>query len=221
MQSTGPWKTVVLEGQTLVRELLAKAIADDARFELVGEAGDGTTGREVIRRRRPNLVVVDLQMMGIDGLELIRGLRRELPRVRTLALAATPSPLMLNRAREVGVHGMVERDQSLEVFLEALGEIGEGRRYFAAEHRRTYERLQSDPQSFPKFLTGREQDILRYVVEGRTSKDIAERLDLSPRSVETFRYRLMRKLGVRNLAALIEFAFRSGLMRGESGSSPT
>lgn len=210
---------MVLEGQTLVRELLAKAISGDGRFDLVGDAGDGESGRESVRELRPDLAVIDLQMAGIDALEFVRWLRKEQPRVRVLALSTPPPPLLLNRIREMGVNGLVEKDQPLEVFLEAMGEVGAGRRYFAAEHCRTYERLRMDPQSFPKILTGREQDILRYVVEGWTSRDIAERLELSPRSVETFRYRLMRKLGVRNLAALIEFAFRTGMAISRPGKT--
>lgn len=211
-----PWRTVLLESQTLVRELLAKVIAGDARFVLVGDASDGASGRESVRKLRPDLAVIDLQMAGIDALEFVRWMRKEQPRVRVLALSAAAPPLLLNRVKEVGVSGLVEKDQPLEVFLEAMGEVGAGRRYFAAGHCRTYERLRNDPDSFPKILTGREQDILRYVVEGWTSRDIAERLELSPRSVETFRFRLMRKLGVKNLAALVEFAYRTGMVTGRT-----
>jgi DNA-binding NarL/FixJ family response regulator len=120
--------------------------------------------------------------------------------------------LTLHRLREIGVHGFVEMNQSLEILEEAIFEVASGGTYFTALWSRIQEQLRSDPFAFTKFLSTREQEILRLVATGRTSKAIAAQLGLSLRSVETYRYRMMRKLGIQSLAGLIEFGLRLQLV---------
>lgn len=207
------FRTVLIEGQTLLRQLLALAIRSwSDRFLLVGEAADGTEAWVACCETSPHLVVIDVQLNSTDAIEFARRLRRHLPEVRILALSNSREPVLLNRIHEIGIHGCIEKDQSIEVFEEAMSEVASGRRYVTAALAQTQQRLRSDPTAFSKVLSGREQDVLRLVAQGRTSRDIADRLALSPRSVETFRYRLMRKLEVRNAAGLIDYAFRHGLV---------
>lgn len=228
MEPRSPIRTVLIESQTLLRQLLARVLRDDPRFDLVAETADGHETEATCLRLRPDLVVLDVDLPHADGIELARRLVRRLRRSRVLALSHRRDPVCLNRLHEIRVHGFVEKDQTLDLVLEAMAEVGFGKTYFTATLCHTRDRLRADPRAFPKILTGREQDILRHVIEGRTSRDIARRLDLSPRTIETFRYRLMRKLEVGNLAGLIEFAFRNGLiettpqppLRNKGGSRP-
>lgn len=215
MNGTGAkrWRTVVIEDQTLLRELLAYAIRSwSDRFELVAEADTGSQGLECCLRLHPELVVLDLNLHDTDAVELARRLHRSGRHCRILALSNSREPVLLNRIREVGVPGIIEMDQPIEILEEAMAEVASGRRYVPAALSQTQQGLRDDPDAFPRFLSGREQDVLRLVAQGHTSKTIARQLDLSPRSVETFRYRLMRKLGVRNTAGLMDFAFRKGLV---------
>ena len=207
------WRTVLVEEQTLVRELLAHVIrAWNDRFDLVDEAASAAEALRVCADLAPDLVVLDLALQETDGIELARQLRRRLAKTGILALCESSQPIALNRIREVGVHGLIEKDQPIEILEEAMTEVAEGRRYVTAALSRAQAELADDPDGFTKVLSGREQDVLRLVSQGRTSRDIARRLDLSPRTVETFRYRLQRKLGVRNTAGLIQYAFRHGLV---------
>lgn len=211
MAPGAPIRTVLVVGQTLLRQLLANVVAADRRFALLAEAGDAREAAYACQRSHPDLVVVDIDLPQADGIDLARRLVRRV-HTRVLALSQQRDPVCLNRLHEIRVHGFVEKDQPLEIALEAMLEVGSGRTYFTAALCHTRDRLRADPDAFTKILTGREQDILRHVIEGRTSRDIAHRLNLSPRSVETFRYRLMRKLEIGTLAGLIEFAFRRGLI---------
>jgi DNA-binding NarL/FixJ family response regulator len=147
-----------------------------------------------------------------DPVELLRGLPAHLDGPRVLALVRLSDTVTINRLLEIGVQGLVETSQPIEILRDALLELAAGGTYRTAPISRLLTRLRADPDAFPKFLTGREQDLLRHVLAGGTNRTIAERLQLSPRSVETFRYRLMRKLGVRNLAGLIQYALRQGLL---------
>lgn len=207
------WRTILIEEQTLLRQLLAQAIRCwGDRFDLVAEVESGSDGLESCLSLHPDLVVLDLSLHDTDGIELARRLRRQLGHAHILALSDSREPVVLNRIHEVGVQGIIEMDQPIEILEEAMSEVASGRRYVTAALTRTRNGLLGDPCAFPKFLSGREQDVLRLVAQGLTSKGIARQLDLSPRTVETFRYRLMRKLGVRNSVGLIDFAFRNGLV---------
>lgn len=213
---------VVIEPATLLRELLVTTIHQwHDRFVLVGEAESATDGLALCSRAAPELILQNLELPDGDGIELVRQVLRQQPGGRVIGLCARPDAVQIHRLHEAGGRGLVEFDQSLEILREALEEVAAGRRYFSAAAVRHQNALQRDPRAFTKFLTRREQDVLRQVLEGWTSKDIAQRLHLSPRSVETFRYRLMRKLQVRNVAGLLEFALRHGMLTGSDNGPIT
>ncbi len=216
MNATAPWRTILIEGQTLLRNVLAKAIRLEDRFELLAEVEDPPEGREICVRLKPDLVVLDIRLPKMDGIELARFLRKHLANIRILALSQLNDPFALNLLAEAGVHGYVAKDHSWEILEEAMIEVASGRDYFPAALRRNQEILQSDPTAFAKILSVREQEILCLVASGWTSSLIASRLNLSPRSVETYRYRIMRKLQIKNLAGLIDYALRNGFPRPEA-----
>ena len=207
-ENSGLWRTVLLEGQPLLRDLLAKSLHADRRFVLLAELDDPEQAAELCFRLRPTLLITDARMPQGEVTGLLQRLRQQLPATRVLVLSQSTDPLTIHRLHEIGVNGFVEKDQSLEILEEAMVEVASGRQYFTAIWSRTQAKLQSDPAAFPKFLSAREQEILRLVAAGRTSRWIAATLGLSLRSVETYRYRMMRKLGIKTLAGLIEFGVR-------------
>jgi len=220
MSTITPWRTVLIEGQTLLRNALAKAIRLDDRSELLAELEDGVEGKEICVRLNPDLVVMDICLPRTDGIELAGFLIRRLSNTRVLALSHWSDPFTLNRLFEAGVHGYVAKDHPWEILEEAMIEVASGRNYFPAALRQNQENLRSDPTAFAKILSVREQEILCYVASGWTSRSIASQLNLSPRSVETYRHRILRKLGVKNLAGLIDYAYRNGFVRPETSDDP-
>ena len=129
-----------------------------------------------------------------------------------LALTNLKDPFTLNRVQEIGIHGYVEKDQPLDILEEAMETVAAGGNYFTAIVEETRLHLQADPEAFSKILSRREQEIVCMVARGLTSSAIAERLGLSKRSVETYRYRIMKKLGIDNVAALVDYAYQQGFL---------
>jgi DNA-binding NarL/FixJ family response regulator len=209
------WRTVLVEDQALLRNVLTKAINLDPRFELAADAEDGLEGKRVCEEVVPDLLITDIHLPGIDGVELAGHVLKHLPSVRVLALTNMKDPFTLNRLQEIGIHGYVEKDQPLEILEEAMVEVASGQTYFTATIMKNQAKLSSDPDSFSKVLSSRDQEILCLVAGGRTSKDIGERLGLSRRSVETYRYRIMKKLGLKSSAELVDYAYKNGFNRPE------
>ncbi len=210
-----PWKTVLVEDQALLRNVLAKAIRLDKRFELAADAEDGLEGKKACEELVPDLLITDIHLPGMDGVELASHVLKTLPSVRVLALTNMKDPFTLNRLQEIGIHGYVEKDQPLEILEEAMVEVVSGHTYFTATIMSSQARLSEDPNAFTKILSARDQEILCLVASGTTSKVIGEKLDLSRRSVETYRYRIMKKLGLKSSAELVDYAYKNGFTKPE------
>lgn len=209
----GKWRTVVAEQETLSRTLLSRVIRLDERFEVVRELEDGLEAREACLEQKPDLVVTGIHLPKLDGIDLARVLARELPQTRILLLSERDDSLTLSRVAEIQVHGYITRDEPWEILEEAMIEVASGRTYFSAAYVRTQQILRRDSNGFAKILSRREREILSWVASGRTSRMIARHLNLSHRSIETYRYRIMRKLEIENLAGLIDYAFRNGFVQ--------
>lgn len=217
MSVQSPWTTVLIESETLLRDLVAMRLKQDPRFQLVGEAADGPDGLDLCTRHAPHLLITEICLPGLDGIELAREVMKARPETRVLLLSSNTDPLTLARFQEAGIHGYVEKDQGIEILEDALVEVASGHSYLtAAAQRMGREKLTGVTQQ-DKGLSLRERDLLWHLLRGGTSREIATRLRLSPRSIETYRHRLMRKLGVSNIAALIELAYRRGLIHPNGG----
>jgi DNA-binding NarL/FixJ family response regulator len=205
-------RIVLVEGQSLLRDLLARILREDARFELVGELDEAATAVEICRRARPDLLIADVCLPQGDAMQLLEYVRTKLTNIRVLVLSHCSDGVTLQRLRQIGIHGFVEKEQSLEIVEEAIEEVASGRQYFTAAWSRAEASFESGPGAVTGLLNARERDILRLVALGQTNKSIAFELGLSLRSVETYRYRMMRKLGLKTTASLIELGVRRRLI---------
>ncbi len=206
-----PWSTILVEDQALLRNILSKTIQLDPQFDWKGDAPDGITGLKLCKEMHPHLLVTDLHLPGMDGIELSREALKAHPGIRILVLTNLKDPYTLHQLQEIGIHGYVEKDQPLEIFEEAMVEVASGKTYFTALLHRHLSELEEGERSFVKFLSVKEQRIVALVGEGMTSKQIAEKLKLSPRSVETYRYRIMHRLDFQSTSELVDYARQQGL----------
>lgn len=204
-------RTLLVEDQRLFRSFLARLVRDNARFELVGETGDGLAGWALWEELRPDFLVLDLNLPGLDGLTLAERVLAERPGAKILALTSRRDAHTLSRVMALDLAGYVEKDQPLEILEAALQAIAEGKTYFTPTVRAMRRQIATEPGAFTKLLGEREIDVLRRVAAGQTNKEIADRLGLSVRTVESHRYRLMRKLELRSVAEVVEFAVKHGL----------
>jgi two-component system secretion response regulator SsrB len=209
MRTTLPWPTLVVEDQLLFRDLLVKLVAADARFHCVGLASDAVAGLDLCRQHQPHLILLDLNLPGMSGLELARRLRTLCPEARILALTAREDDSAIADVFELGLAGYVEKNQPIEVLEEAMLAVAQGRTYFTSTFAAARRRMARDPNALGKVLSGREREILRLVGNGHSGPQIARTLGLSPRTVGNHRYRLMKKLRLKNAAEVVAFALRN------------
>ena len=210
--SNPPWRTVVVEDQALFRDLLRRMLQSDGRFVLEASFTDAESALAHCTRQAPNLLMVDIQLPRMDGIDLARAVMKQHPRTRILALTTLTDRFTVSRVIEAGIPGYVEKDRDLDILEAAMVAVASGGRYQTELVDSVKASFRGDADAFPKILSPREQAIVRAVADGETSAAIASRLDLSPRTVENHRYRIMKKLGLEDSAALIRYALAEGLI---------
>ena len=204
-------KIVLADDQPLVRNGIASLL--QARgHEVVGEAGNGQEALAVVRRTHPELVLMDLRMPVMDGLEATRLLKAEFPRVRVVILTVSDDERDLVDAVKSGAHGYLLKDLEAEAFFEALDAVEHGEsvipprlaRYLWAEFGRLMEREGDEPAG--RSLTDREWEVLRLVAAGHTNREIADLLSISENTVKFHMGGILDKLHLRNRAEVAAWA---------------
>ena len=196
----------------MFRAFMERWLAEHPRFELVGAAESGEAALALVTARQPDLLVVDLQLPGMDGLDFVRAARQARPQARALVFSSLMDPLALTRVRESSVEGYLEKDTQPEKLEEALCAVAEGRQYFSARFLETLAREGAKAEAVGKILSRREQEVLTQIVAGRTSRDIAEHYGIGLRTVEFHRANVMAKLGATNTAELVAVARARGMI---------
>lgn len=210
--------TVVLaEDHQVVRQGLRALLEAEGDFAVLGEAGNGIEASQLVERLQPDLLVVDLMMPGLNGLEVTRQVSARSPRTRVVILSMHAAEGYVLEALRNGAAGYVLKDSSSSDFVRALREVSAGRRYLSPPlSERVIEayvqRAQESGLDPYDTLTAREREVLQLAAEGRTSAEAGELLSISPRTVETHRRNLMRKLGLHGQADLIRYALRRGIL---------
>lgn len=212
-------RVLIADDHGVVRQGVRGVLEEVEGLEIVGEAADGDEALAMIRELDPDVVVLDVNMPGKTGLEVAAELRSEGHSARVLVLSMHDDPEYVLQAVRSGADGYVLKDAAPADLREAVQAVHDGREYFAArvtqqlsvglrreiEEEQLRTRLDS--------LTNRETEVLLLVAEGLTNREIGERLEISPRTVETHRERLMDKLRIRTVAGLTRFVVENGLDR--------
>jgi len=196
----------------MFRVFMERWLAAHARFELVGAVGSAELGLALLVSQQPDLLVVDLQLPGMDGLDFVRAARQARPQARALVFSSLMDPLALTRVRESGVEGYLEKDTQPEKLEEALTAVADGRRYFSARFLETLAQEGAKAEAVGKILSRREQEVLTQVVAGKTSREIADFYGIGLRTVEFHRANVMAKLGATNAAELVTVARARGMI---------
>jgi RNA polymerase sigma factor (sigma-70 family) len=208
---------MIADDHAVVRQGIRNVLEEVDGLEVVGEAGDGDKALELARELRPDVVLLDVTMPGKTGLEVTRELRAGEVESGLLILSMHDEPEYVLQAVRAGADGYVLKDVAPAELRKAIQTVHEGREYFAERvtHqlsvglRAELEREQR--KSRLESLTARETEVLVLVADGLTNRQIAEKLDISPRTVETHRERLMTKLRIRTVAGLTRFVVEEGL----------
>ena len=197
----------LVDDHTIVRDGLRYLLEAQKNIRVVGEAPDGREAIRKVKRLRPDIVIMDILMAGLNGIEAAGQICRECPATRVIMLSMQSSSESIVRALKAGASGYLLKESAGRELVNAIHEVHAGRRYLSpkvseqvigaclnrAEEMR-------DPLAT---LSRREREVLQLVVEGRTSAEIADTLFLSVKTVETYRSRLMQKLGIRDIPCLL------------------
>ena len=205
-------RVLLADDHTLMREGLRALLATTSDIEVVGDA---RTGREAVRQAlqlNPDVVLMDITMPDLNGIDAARVIHLKCPALRIVVLSMHATAEYVYRAFEAGACGYLLKEMAVEEVITAVRAVYGGRRYLSpALAESVPDPAVGHARSPVDRLSARERQVLQLVVEGRTSSEIAHAIHLSPKSVETYRSRLMLKLGVRDLASLVKFALEHGL----------
>ena len=208
---------LLADDHNIVRQGLRALLQSEPHFRLVGEASDGIEAVRLSERLKPDVLITDLMMPGLNGLEVTRQVTKLLPQIRVIILSMYTNDAYVLEALKNGALGYVLKDSQAADLIQAVKEVIAGNRYLSPPlSERALElylqKVESVPDDPYELLTTREREVLQLVAEGRTSSEIATRLFISPRTAEGHRANLMRKLGLQNNADLIRFALKRGIL---------
>lgn len=203
---------VLIEDETLLRTLLRKAMEAAGRFRILGEAEDGEQGLALCRSVTPEMVLLDIQLPKVSGVELARIISQELKGVKIIALSAQRNPATIQAMLEAGVHGYVDKRQTLELLMKAIVEVAEGGRYFSKDALEVLGGMIKTGGQREAELSVREKEVLKLLAQGLTNKGVAFELSISELTVKTHRQNIHKKLNIHDTAALTRYAMECGLL---------
>jgi DNA-binding NarL/FixJ family response regulator len=210
--------TIVLaDDHRIVRQGLRALLTAEDNFKVIGEADDGREALELVKRLSPDVLVLDLMMPGLNGLEVARQLHKQSPKVRIIVLSMYDDEGFVLEALANGVSAYVLKDSNSSDLVQAVREVTAGRRYLSPPLSdraiETYQQMAKiGAMDKHETLTTREREVLQLSAEGHTSSVIASRLGISTRTAETHRSRLMHKLGLHTQSDLIRYALKRGII---------
>jgi len=208
---------ILADDHPVVRRGMQTLLEAEPDFSVIGETGDGLESVRLAEKLQPDLLILDLMMPGLSGLEALRIIRKRSPRTRVVVLSMHDNNAFVAEALKNGATGYVLKGSDEENLVRAVREAAAGRRFLSPpvteraidayiEQARA---AQLDPH---ETLTAREREVLQLAAEGKTGAEIAARLHISQRTVENHRASLMRKLGLKNQSELVRYAVRRGLI---------
>ena len=208
---------MLVDDHHVVRRGIRALLENEAGIIVVGEAGTGVEATRLTQQLKPDVLIIDLMLADMSGLEVIRQLRKRAPATSAVVLSMYGNDCYVVEALQAGARAYVLKDSPPEELMRAVREAALGRRYLAPPLSdraiEVYLLRSEDSQRDPyDMLTSREREVLHLAAQGMTSSETANRLCISPRTVEVHRARVMQKLGLHNRTELIHFAIRQGII---------
>jgi two-component system response regulator NreC len=213
-------RVILADDHTIVRHGLSKLLEQEEGIEVVAETKDGHSTVELARELSPDIVIMDIGMPGLNGIDATQQILRESSKVRILALSMHSSKNFVIEMLKAGASGYLLKECALEELITAIKAVMAGKTYLSPSITdvvvENYVRHSSDDESTAfSVLSQREREVLQLIAEGKTTKQVARRLHISPKTVEGHRLRIMDKLNIDNIAQLTKYAIQEGLTSPE------
>lgn len=217
-------RIVVADDHRMVREGIVRILEDGEGFEVVAQAADGVEAVELTTKHKPDVVIMDLTMPRLSGLDAVRRIHEAQPQMRILVLTVHEDEEYIVPIVKAGASGYLVKDSASTDLTDAVTALANGDTYFGRQASRVladqYQRptrVSADPYGS---LTDREREVFHLVIEGRTSKEIASIMKIASKTADNHRSNMMNKLGVHNTAEIVRYAARKGLLPDNVAAAP-
>jgi DNA-binding NarL/FixJ family response regulator len=204
---------LLVDDHKLIRESWSFILNSDPRFIVIGETSNAADAIEIAKEKKPKIVLMDINMTPVNGFEATRMVRKYSPGSRVIGISMHSMPAYARRMLQVGAMGYVTKNSSRDELVEAIIDVNAGKKYICAEVKNILALQELDEESGQpdmNLLSRREIDVVQLIKEGLSSREIAGKLDISLKTVEVHRYNILRKLKLKNTAALVNFINTQG-----------
>ena len=211
---------LLVDDHDLVRTGVRKILEETNGIKVVGEASNGEDAVKICRKLNPNVVLMDVRMPGIGGFEATRKLVRQDPDLKILVLTTCDNDIYPSRLLQLGASGYLTKGCSMDEMVQAIRAVHAGQRYISPEiaNRLAFRHVTDKDQSPFESLSERELQVMLMITKGVKVQEIADKLHLSPKTVNSYRYRIFEKLGIKNDVELTLLGIRHGLIESEDAA---
>ncbi len=208
-------RILLADDHKMVREGLSLLLRSEPDMEVVGEAEEGATATRLARELKPDVIIMDVNMPGMDGIDATRRILMDMPEVKLIAISMYAKKSFITEMLKAGASGYILKEQAFDELVRAIKMVISNETYLSSKVAGIvvddYVQNHNGRRSATEVLTQREREVLRLLAEGKPSKEIALLLDISVKTIDACRRRIMQKLNVQSLAELVKYAIREGL----------
>lgn len=205
---------LLVDDHKLIRESWSFILNSDPRFQVIGETSNGEEAIDIAKEKRPKIILMDINMTPMNGFEATKLIRKFSPGSKIIGISMHSMPAYARKMLQIGAVGYVTKNSSKDELMTCIVEVNSGKKYVCEEVKNILaqqELVDDGGQPDMNVLSRREIDIVQLIKEGLSSKEIAIRLDISLKTVEVHRYNILKKLSLKNTAALVNFINAQGL----------
>ncbi len=210
----GRISVMIVDDHTLIRETWSFLLGRNENFEVIAEVGDGQKAIDTARDKRPNIILLDINMAPLNGFDVLKMVRKQSPASKVIAVSMHSQPAYAKKMLRMGAKGYVTKNSPRQEMLDAIMEVYNGSTYICQEVKNILSDQmlnEEDNTAGLNQLSEREIEVINQIRDGLSSKEIADRLAISIKTVEVHRHNILKKLKVKNTASLINFINSSGL----------